>query len=330
MRKVLTSLSIFLVCGMMFCPITEGQNRGRNGGGNSGNGGSPKTENRQSNNNSNRGNNKSQSNSGNRNSSPSVSQSSNRGRNNNVGNVNPGNNKQQGNLSQGNNRGNNNRGNVNPGNNRGNNNRGNVNPGGNRPGGNGGWNTHNPNRPGNVGAHAGHGHNFGYGAPMRPYMPARSRWMRPAPPRSFRPYVGCPSFSTILGITLGSALDYTLDRLVGAGYNVLSYAADAIYLSNVAMFNYTWPNATMYYTDGALHGSEFTYSTAGYDRSRYNVIYNDLVRQYGAPISVQNNGNNDITCTWWGADNRYVTLSYFADYATNGSLRYYTTLSFGN
>jgi hypothetical protein len=161
-------------------------------------------------------------------------------------------------------------------------------------------------------------------------MPAHRTWYRPTPPPNFRPYRGCPSFGTILGITLGSALDYTLDRLLGAGYNVLGYAADAIYLSNVSMFNYRWPNATMYYNDGALRGSEFTYSTLGYDRSRYTLIYNDLVRQYGSPLSVQNNGNSNISATWWGMDNRYVTLSYYSDYAYDGSLRYYTTLSFGN
>jgi hypothetical protein len=299
---------------MMFCPTSEAQGRGRNnGGGNNGGGSAPRTENRSSNSgNSNRGN----SNRGNSASRPSMS--SNRGNNNNS-----------------------NRNGVMPGNN---NNRGNVAPatGGNRPGGNmgignarpgnGGWNSRNnaghgmAARPGGGGAPR----NFGHSAPMRPYMPAHRTWYRPTPPPRFRPYRGCPSFGTILGITLGSALDYTLDRLLGAGYNVLGYAADAIYLSNVSMFNYRWPNATMYYNDGALHGSEFTYSTLGYDRSRYTLIYNDLVRQYGSPVSVQNNGSNDISATWWGYDNRYVTLSYYSDYAQDGSLRYYTTLSFGN
>jgi hypothetical protein len=285
---------------MMMCPTSIAQGRGRNNGGNgSSNNSTSRVENR-TNNNNNRSSNR-----------PAGNMNVNRGNSKN-------NNRQSGNLQS------NNRPGVATGNNR---------PGGNmgvgspRPG-NGGWNTHNNNalRPGNVGTPR----NFGHAAPMRPHMPAHRTWYRPTPPPNFRPYRGCPSFGTILGITLGSALDYTLDRLLGAGYNVLGYAADAIYLSNVSMFNYRWPNATMYYNDGALRGSEFTYSTLGYDRSRYTLIFNDLVRQYGSPLSVQNNGNSNISATWWGMDNRYVTLSYYSDYAYDGSLRYYTTLSFGN
>jgi hypothetical protein len=275
---------------MMMCPTSIAQGRGRNNGGNSSSANSTSRVENRTNNNNNRSSNRP---AGNMNVNRSNSKNNNRP-----------------NVATGNNR---------PG--------GNMGVGSPRPG-NGGWNTHNNGglRPGNVGGQR----NFGHAAPMRPHMPAHRTWYRPTPPPNFRPYRGCPSFGTILGITLGSALDYTLDRLLGAGYNVLGYAADAIYLSNVSMFNYRWPNATMYYNDGALRGSEFTYSTLGYDRSRYTLIYNDLVRQYGSPLSVQNNGNSNISATWWGMDNRYVTLSYYSDYAYDGSLRYYTTLSFGN
>jgi hypothetical protein len=323
MRKFITSVSICLVCGMMFCPITEGQNRGRNNGNNGGNSHSVTTTQRSQ-------------------SQPRQSQQTKQGtqrsqntggqnvggqnKNNNVGTIrNNGNVQRPGNMG-GMTGGN---GSINGNRNGGIRNGGNMDMGNNRPG-NGGWNTHNPGnnhvspRPG------GGGSAFGHGAPVRPYMPANRGWFRPSPPAHFRPYRGCPSFSTILGITLGSALDYTLDRLLGRGYNVLGYVADAIYLSNVPMFNYTWPNATLHYTEGALRGSEFTYSTPGYDRSRYISIYNDLVRQYGSPISVQNNGNDNFSATWWGYNNNYVTLSFYQDYAYNGALRYYTTLSFGN
>lgn len=321
MRKIITTLSISLVCAMMFCPISEGQNRGRNNqnGGNS----RPsvtRNESRQSQN-SNRGN--------------SGQSNFNRPGNNNSsmkGNNRPSNNIGQGNINRGNNNSNIGQGNVNRGGSmNGNIGQGAVNrPGNNRPN-NGGWNTQVPGMNRNAGPRpGGGGRDFNHGAPMRPYMPANRIWHRPTPPAHFRPYRGCPSFSTILGITLGSAINYSLDRLLGAGYNVLGYVADAIYLSNVPMFNYTWPNATMYYNDGCLYGSEFTYSTPGFDRSRYTMIYNELVRQYGAPVSVQNNGNYDMSATWWGNGNRYVTLSYYTDYAYNGAVRYYTTLSFGN
>jgi hypothetical protein len=304
MRKFLTSVSIFLVCGMMFCPITEGQNRGRNGGDNPGNNSRNVTTQQR----------------------PGNMGKGNSSSNNRTGNSGKSSNNRQ-------NIGNNNNNRPNNGGQVSNNNR----PAGMNPG-NGGWNTHSPNmggaRPGgnmarpNMGG-SGHG-GFKFGAPMRPYMPANHRWYRPTPPPSFRPYRGCPRFSSILGIALGSALNYSLDCLVGAGYNVLGYVADAIYLSNVSMLNMMWPNATMHYSGDVLRGSEFTYSTPGYDRSRYTMTYNSLVRQYGAPISVQNNGNDGISATWWGYDNNYVTLSFYPDYAYNGAVRYYTTLSFGN
>jgi hypothetical protein len=96
------------------------------------------------------------------------------------------------------------------------------------------------------------------------------------------------------------------------------------------MFNYTWTNGTMYYNNGNLQSSEFIYSTSGYDRTRYNQVYSTLVSQYGYPVTVQNNGNNNISCTWWGYNNDYITLSFFKDTAYNGTSRYYTTLTVGN
>jgi hypothetical protein len=313
MRKFLTSVSVFIVCGMMFCPSMEGQGRGRNNGNNGGNSHGVTTQQSSPQ--------RSNGNSGQR--PGNMGNSSNNNSNNNrpnVGNSNVGvNNNRSGNVGM--NQGNNNRpGNLNPG--------------------NGGWNTHSPSpsggfgtgRLGNIGGNrpVGGGHNFAQGAPMRPYMPVNHRWSRPTPPPTFRPYRGCPRFSTILGVAIGSALNYTLNCLTGAGYNVLGYVNDAIYLSNVSMLNMLWPNATMFYTDSMLRGSEFTYSSPGYDRSRYNLAFDNLVRQYGSPVSVQNTANNGVSATWWGYDNSYVTLSFFPDYAYNGSVRYYTTLSFGN
>lgn len=166
--------------------------------------------------------------------------------------------------------------------------------------------------------------------PYRPYMPYNRPWRRPTPPPSWRPYYGCPTFNSILGVTLGTALNLSLDYLFNSGYSIMGYGNNQVYLSNVPVYNYTWPSATLYYgTGGGLQGSEFVYSSPGYDISRYNALYSQLVRQYGYPVSVQNTYGG-VTATWWGYNNGYITLSFFNDTAYNGTSRYYTTLSIGN
>ena len=166
--------------------------------------------------------------------------------------------------------------------------------------------------------------------PYRPYMPYNRPWRRPTPPPSWRPYYGCPTFSSILGVTLGTALNLSLDYLFNSGYSIMGYGNNQVYLSNVPVYNYTWPSATLYYgTGGGLQGSEFVYSSPGYDISRYNALYSQLVRQYGYPVSVQDTYGG-VTATWWGYNNGYITLSFFNDTAFNGTSRYYTTLSIGN
>lgn len=166
--------------------------------------------------------------------------------------------------------------------------------------------------------------------PYRPYMPYNRPWRRPTPPPSWRPYYGCPTFNSILGVTLGTALNLSLDYLFNSGYSILGYGNSEVYLSNVPIYNYTWPTATLYYgTGGGLQGSEFVYSSPGYDISRYNALYSRLVRQYGSPVSVQDTYGG-VTATWWGYNNGYITLSFFNDTAYNGTSRYYTTLSIGN
>lgn len=165
--------------------------------------------------------------------------------------------------------------------------------------------------------------------PYRPYAPAYRPWSRPVPPPAFRPYRGCPVISTIFGITLGATLDYSLNYLLNGGYTVAGYGNDVIYLNNVNQYNYMWPQATMHYVNGNLSGTELVFSSAAYDMSRYNLLYNSFVNQYGYPVSTQNN-NGGVSATWWGYNNGYITLSFFGDYANNGAYRYYTTVSYGN
>lgn len=267
------------------------------------------------------------------------------------GNVNNGNNRPGNNngFRPGNNNGNGNRpgnGNVNNGNHNGNNRPGNGNVGNgnhNRPGHDNGFRPggNNAHRPGNGhGPHHGHGydrpapppaHRPGYRRPpmVRPGyrhpLPFFNNWHRPVPPPSwrYRPGYG-PSFGTILGITLGATIDFSLNALYNSGYNVVNYGNNVVYLSNVPQMNLIWPEAALYYNNGLLYGSQFTYPTAYYDMSRYNTLYNVFMNQYGMPIQTTNAGGI-ISATWYGADNRFVTIQFSP---LNG--RYYTTLSFGN
>ncbi len=202
-------------------------------------------------------------------------------------------------------------------------------PGGNnhnapKPGGNNHGNHHAP-KPGGNHYHA---PNHGHGYVHRPHCPPPRPYHRPTPPPSFRPYHGCPTFRGVFGITFGTAINISLDYLYRNSYSVYGYGNDVIYLRNVNQYGYMWPDATLFYGSGGLTGSQFMYSTNYYDRGRYNMVYNSLVGQYGAPISVQNTSNG-ITATWWGYDGQYVSLEFHPAYTNNGQLRYFTTLSFG-
>lgn len=214
-----------------------------------------------------------------------------------------------------------NTGNQRPGNNGGNN--GNV--GNQRPGNNGG----SFGRPGNNGGNFGRpGGNINrpphHGADFVPRIPFFGHYHRPVPPRTWRPGIYGPTFGSILGITIGTTLDLTLNALLNSGYAVSSYGDDVIYLTDVQQMNYYWPDAALYYNGGRLYGSQFTYATSYYDMSRYNSLYNAFCRQYGNPVSYGNQGGV-ISASWFGANNRYVTLEFNSSYGNN----YYTTLSFG-
>jgi hypothetical protein len=199
-----------------------------------------------------------------------------------------------------------------------------VNPNNNQNNNGGGWvGTNNSNKNNN-------NSNKNNGNLQNQYAPSNHKATVPGKPGNTKNSSSKLTLKSILGITIGTTISNAVNSLINSGYNVSNYNTNTVNLTNVKMFNYTWPNATMYYTNGSLDSSEFTYSTSGYDRSRYNQVYSSLVSQYGYPVSVQNNGNNNISCTWWGYNNDYITLSFFNDYAYNGSSRYYTTLYIGN
>lgn len=269
------------------------------------------------------------------------------GNNGNNGNHRPGNNGNNNRPSTGHRPGgggNNNNNNHRPGNggNNGNHRPGNGNPG-HRPGnGNHDW------RPGH-GGNAGHrpdvghrspggNHRPGHPAPPPPrphrphyfggghhshHVPFFGTYHRPTPPPRWRPVAYGPSFATILGVSFGTSVNLSIQALINSGYSVTSYGNNVVYLTNVPQMNYYWPDAALYYNNGALCGSSFTYPSNYYDMSRYNALYNTFCGQYGVPVSTINQGGI-ISSTWFGHDNRYVTLEFNSNYGN-----YYTTLSFG-
>jgi len=145
------------------------------------------------------------------------------------------------------------------------------------------------------------------------------------PPPPHYHYHGGPSFGTILGVALGTAINISLNALINNGYNVSSYGNNVVYLTNVPQMNYYWPDAALYYVNGILTGSQFTYATPYYDTSRYNSLYSSFISQYGYPARTVNNGTT-MSATWYGPANRFVTISFTSQYGSN----FYTTLSFGD
>ncbi len=164
--------------------------------------------------------------------------------------------------------------------------------------------------------------------PMRPGyrhpVPFFGSWHRPVPPPRWHYTAGVgPVFSTILGVAIGATLASSLNTLSTNGYTVSNYGNDVVYLSNVPQMNLMWPDAAMYYNNGRLCGSQFTYPTDYYDMSRYNSLYNRFVQLYGAPVNTGNSGGI-VSATWFGGDNRFVTIEFNGNYGN-----YYTTLSYG-
>lgn len=165
----------------------------------------------------------------------------------------------------------------------------------------------------------------------RPHLPAAIHFYRPTPPPlSFRPYAAWPSFSTILGFRIGSAIGSVVSSLAYTNYNVISTTSDAVYLNNVPMMNYIWPDAVLTFNSvGRLAGSEFISGNIYNDRSMYNSLYSGLCATYGSPYAINNSGPYSSEISWWGPDGQYIRLSYSPGAAYDGTTRFYTTLNFG-
>lgn len=167
------------------------------------------------------------------------------------------------------------------------------------------------------------------GLPSRPHMPSARPLHHPVPPPSWHPRGRYPVLSTVLGISFGSAIGFTVNTLIAEGYNVAGYGNDMVYLTNVPQLNLNWPDATLYYNSGGLTASQFVYSTSYSDMSRYNLAYNRLVNLYGMPVDYTNTAGQ-LSATWFGRNGQFVSLSFAPQYSAAGALGYYTTLSFGN
>ena len=170
---------------------------------------------------------------------------------------------------------------------------------------------------------------YSYRPPM-PYTPPSYTYYRPTPPPTWRPVYGTPRFGTILGLTLGAVISNSVNSLINSGYAVMGYNNNEIYLNNVNYCNVNWPNATMFYTGGYLKGSLFSSSTMTYDQSRYNYLYNYLTGLYGLPVATQSLSGGGYSCSWWGYDNTYMTLSFYPEYIPGVGTRYFTTIATGN
>ena len=220
-------------------------------------------------------------------------------------------------------------GNNRPGNNHGVGNR----PDNNRPGNNHNWGNGN-NRPSNNWHFGGNhrppmdNHHPGFGAPpVRPHRPVVQPWRPPVPPQHWRPRPHAPNIATILGVTFGTALNISLNYLVNNGYAVDGYANNTVYLRDINQFNYYWPDATLYYSNGGLARSEFLYSTSYPDMMRYNSLFNSFMMTYGNPVNVSNGAA--MSATWFAPNRGYITLNYGPQYSLGGQLRYFTTLTIG-
>lgn len=165
--------------------------------------------------------------------------------------------------------------------------------------------------------------------PMRPMRPAHFHgYHRPVPPPAWRPGPR-PLFSTVLGLTFGSAISVGIDALISSGYAVDGYYDNNIYVNDVVQLNMRWPFGVLQYNNaGYLVGSEFVYSSDWRDLNRYNMAFGRLSSLYGPPVQSYSEGGN-LSSTWWGPGGQYVTLRFDYRAPMQGSYRFYTTLSFG-
>ena len=137
----------------------------------------------------------------------------------------------------------------------------------------------------------------------------------------FRIYASAPVITGILGLEFGTYLDASLNYLYYNGYNIDGYQDNVVYLRDVNLMGYSWPDVMLQYSDaGGLCYAEFATSSSYRDDYRFNSLYNSLCATYGSPI---NSGNGYFS--WYGGNQTgFINLNFAYD---NG--RYYTVMTFG-
>ena len=163
--------------------------------------------------------------------------------------------------------------------------------------------------------------------PYRPWRPTPWVVHRPVVPAGWVWYSSAPRIYRVLGIQFGTVFSVSINHLFTYGYNIDGYYDNVIYLRDVPMLNYSWPNVMLNYAPGGgLASAMFSNSFAFRDLTMYNRLYNPLSGTYGSPVDARTTPYEG-TVSWWGGEGQgYVTLTYYTD--QNG--RFYTNLTIGN
>ena len=156
--------------------------------------------------------------------------------------------------------------------------------------------------------------------PHRPWRPRIVWYYRPVIPVGYTYHISAPLITGVLGLEFGTYLDASLNYLYYNGYNIDGYQDNVVYLRDVHLMGYSWPDVMLQYSnDGGMCYAEFATSSTYQDNYRFNNLYNSLCATYGTPI--HNNGYY----SWYGGNGTgFVNLHFTRD---NG--RYYTVITFG-
>lgn len=160
--------------------------------------------------------------------------------------------------------------------------------------------------------------------PHRPWRPQVWFYARPTIPYGWSPYRNAPIIDGIIGLYFGTLYNETLNYLYYNNYYIDGYYDGIVYVRNVDLYGYTWPDVELRYDDyNGLNYAQFSYSMGYNDMTRYDAIYRQMCGYYGQPVAVV--GGTYPRVTWVGGDSRgYITLSL------NGAGgRWYTSLAFG-
>ena len=158
--------------------------------------------------------------------------------------------------------------------------------------------------------------------PHRPYRPASLWYYRPVVPAGYTYYYSAPVVSGVIGLEFGTPFSSSLNFLYYNGYVIDGYYDNIVYLRDVPMLDYVWPDVMLQYDARGLAYAQFIVSSPYDDRYRFNRIYNDLCISYGTPI--RRSGYNGYFSWYGGGGVGYINLGLTYDAG-----RYYTTISFG-